>query len=280
MADKNKVELRQKTNVPNFEVAEGSEFPAVDLNQYIENPTDKPLKFIAELTNDQPLPTGLFCSESGKLYGVPAIGTAKKRHYDVLVIVQGETTLPLILSVSILIYNPKTESPEYLEFYWQALLGGVDPSLLPDIQKALTRDVTPSDIYYLLGRFSTFIIWNADDLSSPDKGRIIELSDANERFNVYDFDVALVASPKDLYDPNRTLRNGIETAQAMIHEVQCRKWNIEFAGYDKLVRAAWLEVQKLNRLQKGEGHIIEVYHYEPNLSYSHLQQLEQPRLGG
>ena len=92
-------------------------------------------------------------------------------------------------------------------------------------------------------------IWNADNLTPPDNGKLIDLPEASGLYRVYDFGSALVASPVDLYDSKRTINDAIQTAKAMAHEVDRRKWNIELAGFDKMVRATWVEIQEINRLQ-------------------------------
>jgi hypothetical protein len=266
MNDKKKLLLKQL--VTEIGVNENSSLAALDLKDYIENPTAESIQFTAELADGGELPAGIECSADGVLSGTPKSGTAKEEPYKITIVAYNNGVLPLVIKIKLSIHKAAVEGSEERptldrleEFtdYWDKIAKGLP---LPDIESLLTNEVRPLDIYHLLGRFATLIIWNADDLTPAEDGEIINLADASSLFNVYDFKSSLVAAPKDLYDTKRGLMDAVLTAQAMIREIKKRKWNIELAGYDKMVSAAWIETQKLNEL--GEGHEIEVRNYEPS----------------
>ena len=98
--------------------------------------------------------------------------------------------------------------------YWELFSEGLE---LPDIEELLTRKVTPDEVYYLLERYATLIIWNAEDLSPSKDGTVIEIEGASKHFNVYDFGNALVMTPVDLISSERTYNDALQTAIAMIH---------------------------------------------------------------
>jgi len=266
-----KLELKQ--GIPTFTVNEGSALEPIDLNDYIGNPSGEALQFSAELAGGGSLPAGITFSPDGVLNGTPQLGTKSTSPYEITVVAFHPKATPLVLNLKLMIHEvPGKINLDDFKNYWQKFADGLE---LPDLEQLLTREITPLDIYYLLGRFATLIIWNADDLTPADKGALIDISHASKLFRVYDFKSALVTSPKDLYDPKRGLKDAIQTAKAMIYEVQRRKWNIEFAGYDKMVTAAWVETQQLNEAKTG--HIIKVYNYEPSLFDTEVLALSLPQ---
>ena len=269
--------------IPSFQANEGIKFDDFDLNEYIKNPADEPTQFTVELADGGSLPKGLICSEEGVFGGTPEKGTARDLPYELLFIAQSENADLLVLSTTLKILpgveEEKAEADDIeeevgeevseediekrkkgktIEKFWKSFTEGKSF----DLEEILTRDISPMDVYYLLGRFGTLTIWNSDDLSPAAKGYLIELDDSSSHYLVFDFKVALVATPKDLFDYDRTIDASLKTARAMTREIHKRAWNIEMAGFDKMVTAAWVEVQHLNRL--GEGHKIEIHHYEPS----------------
>jgi len=259
------LKLTLKASVPVIELNELSDVEPIDLREFLEVPADVGALFFEVDEEGDRLPLGLTLSEEGILSGKPAQGTQKSTAYQVVVVVQDAKVPPFILTLQIKVNEAKALEGEEalwvnkLQNYWRSFANDLN---LPDIETILTREVSASDIYYLLERYGTLMIWNADDLRPADKGRLFDLKEISSRYNVYDFDVVLVATPKALYDPARTINDGYMTAEAMIHEIHQRAWNIEMAGHDKLMRRAWLEVQKLNRL--GKGHHIEIHNYSPS----------------
>ena len=153
---------------------------------------------------------------------------------------------------------------------WQAILNG---DTVPEIQSLLDRDVTYDEVYHLMERFAFLAIWNADDRSSAGKMKRLLLEGASEHFDVYDRGACLVGSPKQLFSHERTLLHGIDTAKAMAREALDRGWKVEFGGFDKLVRAAWVEMEALAEKQnKATGYA----HYFP--SEQDYELLHQARL--
>lgn len=129
---------------------------------------------------------------------------------------------------------------------WQAIL---DEKSVPEIQSILDREITYEEVYYLIGRFAYLVIWNADDRSDAGDLKRLLLEGASERFNVYDRGACIAASPKQLFDHARTLSDAINTAKAMAREVLNRGWKVEFGGFDKMVRAAWVEMEAVAEKQ-------------------------------
>jgi len=177
-----------------------------------------------------------------------------------------ETTEPEAVETEETEAKPAGFTTEKLQNFWQSFS---EEKQLPSLEEVLAREITPVEIYHLLERFASLIVWNADDLTSAKTGKRIELKDDEEsgednaelRYTVYDFGVALVATPKDLFDSERTLSDALKIARIMMKEVQRRKWNIQMAGFDKMVSAAWVKVQQLN--ERSKEHKIEVIDYEP-----------------
>ncbi|HCU05027.1 MAG: hypothetical protein A2X77_06130 [Gammaproteobacteria bacterium GWE2_42_36] len=255
-----------------FKANEGSELTPIDLKTLINNPSNEPLTFALELSTGGELPAGLTCTAEGIIQGTPAIGTHQDVPYDIVVVAQAATTEPLVFAIQLLILASESNqnNAEYtiteavdivdeLAFknYWQSVMENLD---LPDLETLLTRKITKSELYYLLERFATFTVWNADDLRLAVDGKAIEINGASSLFQVYDFEVALVASPKDLYATNRTLADCVQTARAMIQEAHHRKWNVELTGYDKMIRAAGIEAARLNKIMAD--YTMEIENYE------------------
>jgi hypothetical protein len=265
--------LKLKQAIPLISVNQGSELEPVNFNDYIDNPTGESLQFSVELVGGGSLPAGIVFSKDGILSGTPQLGTANVLPYEMTVVAFHPAVSPLVMHCKLIIREvPSKIDVDEFKTYWQKFADGLD---LPDLEQLLTRKITPLDIYYLLGRFATLIIWNANDLTPAGKGIMIDIPHSSELFRVYDFKSALVASPKDLYDPSRGLGDAIQTAKAMVHEVARRKWNIELAGYDKMVTAAWVEVQHLKSMAKG--HVIKVHNYEPSLYDTEVLSLSVPQ---
>ena len=243
-----------------FSLQAGSEITPIDLKESIDNPSDISLKFSAELAIGGPLPANLTCSEDGIIGGMPEKNTAAMLPYSVNVVAEGEGVEPLIIDIYLFIASAKGEEtgeddelvePSELEFdleqfdqYWKAFNDKLE---LPDLEELLTRQITKRDIYYFINKFATLTVWNADDYRPADTGQLIKVSGASEHFMVYNFDVALVGTPKDLYSTSRTLGDALQTARAMVQEAYERKWNIELAGLDKMVSAGWVEAEWLNK---------------------------------
>jgi hypothetical protein len=143
-----------------------------------------------------------------------------------------------------------------LEHFWETLDKGFE---FPSLEQILTREVTPAEFDYLLQRMAPLIVWNSDTIAPADQGVLITLREASPYYRVYDFVVALLATPKKLYDGERTWGDSIQTAQAMGREGARRGWNMHLEGFDKMVTVAWVEVQRINLSRKDKK--IQVLHY-------------------
>ncbi|MES2204134.1 MAG: hypothetical protein V4496_02835 [Pseudomonadota bacterium] len=127
---------------------------------------------------------------------------------------------------------------------WEAIIQGQS---IPELKELMDRPISHQEIYYLLSRISYFVIWDANNSAPAGVLQALALKGASEMFNVYDRGSCIVATPKQLFDHNRTLKHGVETAQAMANEVFQRGWRVEFGGFDKMVRAAWVEFELLSQ---------------------------------
>ncbi len=136
---------------------------------------------------------------------------------------------------------------------------------------AMTRDISPAEIYYLLQRWATLAIWDVYNLEPASEKTLLTLPGVSPHFNVYDRGSCLVGSPKDLFSYKRSLEDGLMTARAMADEVQKRGWTIELSGFNKLVRAAWVQLQ-VNGSKNGK--YLEVLHFTPNPNDVKLAQTE------
>ncbi len=260
MADIEQPKLQQE--YLEFLVRAGTEIPPIDLKKSIDNPQKIPLKFSAELSEGGELPASLTCSDDGVISGKAEKESGSFLPYSIVVVAQNDTIEPLTFDVYLHIepLEGKEESvesgeapkePSELEFdleqfdhYWQSFSDKLD---LPDLEELLTRRITRRDIYYFIDKFATLTVWNSDDYRPADDGVLIKINGASDHFMVYNFDVALVASPKDLFSTTRTPGDALQTARAMVQEAYSKKWNIELAGFDKMVSAAWVEAEWLNK---------------------------------
>lgn len=127
---------------------------------------------------------------------------------------------------------------------WEAILQG---QTIPELQALIDRPISHQEVYYLLSRISYFVIWDANNPAPAGALHALALQGASEHFNVYDRGSCIVATPKHLFDHNRTLQHGVHTAQAMAREVFQRGWTVEFGGFDKMVRAAWVKFEILSQ---------------------------------
>ncbi|OAI48473.1 hypothetical protein AYO45_04935 [Gammaproteobacteria bacterium SCGC AG-212-F23] len=229
----------------------------LDLSQYFQ--ADMPLTFRAELDSGAALPKGLICTSEGIITGIPAVDTTGD--YQVIVTAMNDLgTEQTQFSLSI---KPSLASQESAKLrdnkskIWEALSQGISPI---DLEEILALPLTAVEIYYLVQQFATLTIWDAYNLDVPNEKQLLTLEGSSPHFNVYDRGCCLVASPKDLFSHERTLEDALKTARAMIREAYKRGWTIELVGFDKMMRAAWVEAQLLgNKLGKP----LEILHYNP-----------------
>lgn len=249
--------------IPAQIVNEGAAFGPFNLNDYIQSPDQESgsIRFMAELQNGASLPNGLICTENGTVSGIPAINT--QGNYQVVIIANNDSNLPFTTEFKLTIKERiAIEPPAFLgdlkSRIWEAL--GKDLPL-PDLGDILNRPITAVEIYYLLQRFATLTIWDVYNLDAPGEKHLLTLEDANEHYNYYDRGSCLVAAPKDLFSHTRTLEDALQASRVLAGEVYKRGWVIEFAGFDKMVRGAWVELQVLgDKFNKP----IEILHYTPS----------------
>lgn len=249
--------------IPAQVINEGASF-TLDLNQYIQSPDTESgsIHFAAQLSDERALPQGLICTDNGMLSGIPASGT--QGSYEVEISAKNDGGTPLSVTIELTI-KPRFEMKETNQYFtglkakvWEALGEG---SPLPELKELIDRPITASDVYYLLERFSTFIVWDVYNLDKPGELKPLTLEGVSPHYHVYDRGSCLVATPKDLFSHERTMEDGLKTAKAMAGEVYRRHWAVEFSGLDKMVRACWVEIQLLG---EKHGKPLEVMHYNPS----------------
>jgi hypothetical protein len=250
-------------SIPDQIVNEGAALGPLNLNDFIQSPNEESgsVRFSAELIGGDALPRGLICTANGTVSGIPAVNT--QGQYEIIVIAENDSNIPFAAIFKLTI-KPRIslETSEFLGVkkteVWNALLKDLP---LPDIGDIVNRPITQADIYYLLQRFATLIIWNVYNLDSPGEKKLLSLEGCSQHYNIYDRGSCIVAAPKDLYSYQRTLEDALQSARALAREAYSRDWIIEFAGFDKMARAAWIELQILG--DKHDKH-IEILHYNPS----------------
>lgn len=249
--------------IPSQITNEKAAFGPVDLKQFIRSPDKESgeLLFRASLADGRTLPPGVICTSDGLINGIPATGTAGI--HEVLVEVKNDADEKLVTQFTLTIKpSLATEDPYFLtnlkSKVWEAL--GQDLPL-PNLGDILNRPVTPIEVYYLLQRWATLTVWDVYNLDFPSEKQLIELPGASKHYFIYDRGSCLVGTPKDLYSYERTLEDALQTARVIAREVYRRGWTIEFAGFNKMVRAAWVELQVLG---EKHGKQLEILHYSPS----------------
>jgi len=254
--------LRLKKPIPAQIVNEGAAFGPLNLNDFIQS--DSKMYIRAELADGQPLPKGLICTTEGMINGIPAAGT--QGSYKVIVIAVNDEADELSVEFDFTIHSRMTMDDNNQLYkklkaeIWEALGKNLP---LPEMGDIFNRPITLNEIYYLLQRFAALTIWDVYNLDYPGEKKTLDLAGASKHYHVYDRGSCLVAAPKDLFSHERTLEDAMKTARAMAREVYKRGWVIEFAGFDKMVRAAWVELQIL---AEKHGKSLEILHYNPSPS--------------
>lgn len=247
--------------IPSRAVNEGASFWPLDLNEFVRSSDLSSLSFQAELSDGEALPAGLICTSTGSLTGIPAKGTAGG--YDIVVMAHDaagqtfSTQFKLTVKSRIVIETADLFA-ELKQNVWEAI--GQDLPI-PEIGDFINRPVTEADIQYLLQRFATFIVWNVYDLADPGEKHLLTVPGSSPHFNIYDRGSCLVGVPKELFSHERTLEDALQTARAVAGEVYERSWVVEFSGFQKMSRAAWIELQLLS---DKFGRKAEVLHYNPS----------------
>lgn len=250
--------------IPNQVINEGAAYKPFDLKQFIQaKEANSALRFQAGLADGRPLPQGLICTADGTLSGIPARGTEG----NYLVVIKAENiegeTLSAEFSLLIKPVNVVQQHDLLRDLksqVWDAVGKGLPVPEFPDLNAMLTWPVTPLDVYYLLERFAYLTIWDAYNPDSPGEAQLLILKGVSVHYQVFDRGSCIVGAPKDLFSYARTPQDALVTAKAMAEEVYKRGWTIEFSGFDKMVRAAWV---KLQILAKQQGKAVEILHYIP-----------------
>lgn len=235
----------------------GAGFFPVDLKTYIQSPNEESgiVTFKAELSDGRSLPQGMMCTSDGILTGIPAAGTEGR--YQVVLIADNDSGIPLITEFDLLIKEriEIQEGPldELKARVWEAVENDMP---VPDIISLINRPISAADIDYLLQRFATLTIWNADNLDRAGDKVLLQLEDSSPHYHVYDRGSCIIGTPTDLFSHERTLEDAFQTSRAIAREVYKRGWVIEFAGFKKMVRAAWAELQLLGEQNEKYLQII------------------------
>lgn len=246
--------------IPSQVVNERAAYGPFDLKEYFQTSDGEAITFRGELQNGASLPTGLICTSDGILTGIP--GSETSGVYEVLITAENaegsvQSTFTFTIKPSI-----STGTTDYLEQLksqvWEALGKNLP---LPDMSALQDRPITVQEIYYLLERWGTLTIWDAFNLEPAGVKHLLSLEGASKHYHVYDRGSCLVAAPVDLFSSERTLEDGLQTARAMAREVYQRGWTIQMAGFDKFIRAAWVEVQLLG---DKYGKSLDVINFNPS----------------
>lgn len=248
-----------KKPIPAQVINEQAAYGPFNLNDFIQSEDKENLRFSAELVTGQSLPKGMICTADGILTGIPARGT--EGSYEVVVTIENDdgplqAEFLMTIKPSLLLsgneYNDKLKAQ-----IWEALEQNLP---LPDLGEIYDRPITFQEVYYLLERWAVLVVWDAFNLEPPGEKTLLELEDCSVHFNVYDRGSSIVAAPKDLFSHERTIADALQTARAVAREVYRRGWTIELAGFEKMTRAAWVELQLLG---DKHGKRLEILHFDP-----------------
>lgn len=249
--------------IPPMVINEGGAYGPVDLKDYVTSPNELSglLHFVAGLDSASALPEGLICTDDGLFGGIPSIHTIG--NYKVVLIVENDSDSPLIAEFELTI-KPRIvmDDPHILtqlkSEVWKALGENLP---IPEIKELMERPITAAEIYYLLQRFAVLTIWDIYNLESPTDKVALTLPDANSHYQYYDRGSCIIAAPTDLFSHKRTLEDALQAARVLAREAYKRGWTIEFAGFNKMIRAAWVELQILGN---RHGKQLEIVHYNPS----------------
>lgn len=261
--------------IPAQVINEGAAYGPFDLKSFIQVPEGgEAARFQAEVSDGRALPKGMICTTDGILTGIPAKDS--QGNYEVMV--TAENAVGSIQSKFILTIKPSliTTGGDYFDKLKSQIWEALEQNLpIPDLGELYERPITALDIYYLLERWGTLTIWNAFDLNPPSDKKLLTLEGASKHYNVYDRGSSIVMCPKDLYSHERTIEDGLQTARAVAREIYNRGWTVEMAGFDKLTRAAWVEIQ---HLADKYGKPLEVINFNPSQHDLKLYSFEAENL--
>lgn len=261
--------------IPAQVVNELAAYGPFDLKNFIQSPDGSKVQFQAELVDGEALPKGLICTSDGLLTGIPAKGT--EGGYEIKLTAKNEagsieTAIEFTVKPSLVTIDAKYFD-DLKSRAWEAIQQDLP---IPDLHAMYEKPITPLEIYYLLERWGILTIWDAFNLDAPGEKKPLTLEGASKHYHVYDRGSCLVAAPKDLFSHERTLEDGLKTARAMAREVYRRGWTVELSGFDKMTRAAWVEIQHLS---DKHGKQLEVINYHPTPNDVKLYQEEAFAIG-
>lgn len=246
--------------IPAQIINERAAYRPLNLNDFIQSPDKKKLSFSAEVADGQALPKGMICTSDGQFTGIPATGTEGSYQVKITATADAEAfKTEFSLTIKSAFTNDTAGSLDAIKSQiWDALEKNLP---LPTLMEAYERPITSQDIYHLLERWGILIIWEAFNLKPAGEKIPLTLDGMSEHYHVYDRGSSLIMAPKDLFSHERTLEDGLKTARAMAREVYRRDWTIELAGFDKLTRVAWIEIQLLS---DQHGKSLNILNYNPS----------------
>lgn len=248
--------------IPSQIVNEGASFGPLYLNDFIKSPNiiSGDIRFQAELSNGAPLPKGMICTQDGMIRGIPAVGT--QGGYEVTITASNGSDQPLVTQFALTIQaRSAMEAGEMFGGFktkvWEALLKNLP---VPNIGDIMDRPISAVELFYLLQRFAVLTIWDVYNLEMPSEKRLLTLEGMSPHYNIYDRGSCIVGAPKDLFTYERTLEDALQTARVMAREVYKRNWTIELSGFNKMIRASWVELQLLG---DKNGRHLDILRYDP-----------------
>lgn len=260
--------------IPPQIVNEGAAFGPLNLNNFIQSPAESGVvQFVAELSDGRALTKGLICTSNGTLSGIPALGT--QGTYELVILAKNASDAPLTTKFTLTIKERISMVQGHQYFtdlkskVWEAL--GQDLPL-PEMGNLVERPLTLVEVYYLMQRFATLTVWDVNNLESPSDKIVLQLEGTSKHFQIYDRGSCLIGAPKDLFSYDRTLEDALQTARVMAREVYKRGWVVELAGFNKMVRASWVEAQLL---ASKYGKPLEILHYQPTEADQRLYQAQE-----
>lgn len=260
--------------IPAQVINEGAAYGPFNLKDYIQGES---INFSAALDNGNALPTGMICTADGTLTGIPAKHSQGIYHV-VITAENAEGSVDAEFDMTIkagLTDRPANYFDELKSQIWEAVGNNLP---IPDLGELANRPISIVEYYYLLERWGILRVWDAFNLDPPGELHLLNLEGTSKHFNVYDRGSCIVAVPKDLFSHERTLLDGIVTAQAVAREVYKRGWTVELVGLDKYTRSAWLEIQHLGD-QYGKQLEVINYQVSPQDVKLYTIQAQSPRRG-
>ncbi|HVE44365.1 MAG TPA: Ig domain-containing protein [Gammaproteobacteria bacterium] len=246
---------------PQF-VHEQAAFGPLDMCGYMSACDRGALVFGGELKDGGALPAGLICTENGLITGIPAKNTAGQYVIVITATVRGsdiktQTEFTLTVRPSLVATTEPNHLDKLKAQVWEALELKLP---VPELAELLDRPISAVDVSYLLERWGVLKAWNAFDLNPPGELIRLDLEGISPHYLIFDRGSCIVACPKELFSHERTVEDGLQTARVVARELYRRQWTVQLVGFDKLTRAAWVEIQLLG---DKHGNPLEVINFTP-----------------